>query len=420
MTGPVADGLNYLTSQSGASLLALLWFTAIFEIPRYTISAIAAILNMVFNREKPTGPIGTVSVVIAGHNEENSIERVVRAIREQTRAPDEIIVVSDGSGDKMMERMQALLAAGLIHGYHGTDLRAGKAAATNLSLRYATGDVVVNIDSDCTFDRHALENIVAPLADPSVGAVSGNISVRNAHVGLLTMMQSIEYLIGLSLEKHAADFREQVVCASGAFAAFRATALDQIQGLDVGGGEDLDVTLRLRKAGWRIRFAHDAVSYTEVPETWRALVNQRLRWDRDALRLRFRKHLRVLSPFSPDFRWSELLPALDYLVFQLAAACMLPFYVIWLVMSYADLSLPILMAATFALFFLDLFAFCMAALAYPKLSSPVQLLYLPGLALFYGTALRIVRLYAYVQELVVNASVFDEYVPAKVRLMRKW
>ena len=44
----------------------------------------------------------------------------------------------------------------------------------------------------------------------------------------------------------------QVVCASGAFSAFRRTALEEVGGFDVGGGEDLDATLRMGKNGWRI------------------------------------------------------------------------------------------------------------------------------------------------------------------------
>ncbi len=41
---------------------------------------------------------------------------------------------------------------------------------------------MVNVDVDCTFDRDAIENIVRPLADTKVGAVCGNIAVRNADV----------------------------------------------------------------------------------------------------------------------------------------------------------------------------------------------------------------------------------------------
>ncbi len=71
---------------------------------------------------------------------------------------------------------------------------------------------------------------------------------------------------------------------SGAFGAFRRTALDSVNGLDVGGGEDLDVTIRMRCAGWRMGFAADAICYTDVPDTMRSFLSLRYRWEGDAMR----------------------------------------------------------------------------------------------------------------------------------------
>ena len=59
------------------------------------------------------------------------------------------------------------------------------------------GDIVVNVDCDCTYDRHALRNILEPFADPRVGAVTGNLLVRNAEAALITACQAIEYTIGM-------------------------------------------------------------------------------------------------------------------------------------------------------------------------------------------------------------------------------
>jgi len=156
MFSAIADGLNYLTSQSGASLLALFWFTVIFEVPRYSMAFIAATF---FGRPKPqAGSEGifdpTVSVIVAGHNEADAIERCVMSLREQSRPPDEIVVISDGSRDAMPERIRDLQARGLIDQAHSTDLRGGKSAGVNLGKRFASGDIVINVDCDCSYDRH--------------------------------------------------------------------------------------------------------------------------------------------------------------------------------------------------------------------------------------------------------------------------
>ena len=72
-------------------------------------------------------------------------------------------------------------------------------------------------------------------------------------------------LLSISLGKRIAAMFDQVVCVSGAFGAFRREALDDVAALDAGGGEDLDITLRLRRRGWGIVFVEDAVCYTDVP-----------------------------------------------------------------------------------------------------------------------------------------------------------
>jgi len=177
-----SDGLTYLTSQSGDSLLHLFWFVALFEIPRYLFAflAVAALSIRTSTKSSPLPPnIGRVTVVIAGHNEQDSIERCVHSVYEQSLAPDEIIVISDGSTDRMPEKLRELQELGLIREGHCTQLRAGKSAGFNLALGRATGDIIVNVDCDCTFDRHAIKEIVAVFADPRVGGVAGNIVPRN-------------------------------------------------------------------------------------------------------------------------------------------------------------------------------------------------------------------------------------------------
>jgi cellulose synthase/poly-beta-1,6-N-acetylglucosamine synthase-like glycosyltransferase len=72
---------------------------------------------------------------------------------------------------------------------------------------------------------------------------------------------------------------------SGAFGIFRKQVL-----LDVGGyrstiGEDIDITLRIhrhisKQKNKKIIFLPEAVSYTELPETWKDLIKQRVRWQK--------------------------------------------------------------------------------------------------------------------------------------------
>jgi cellulose synthase/poly-beta-1,6-N-acetylglucosamine synthase-like glycosyltransferase len=399
----VSDGITYLTSQSGDSLLHLFWFVAIFEIPRYTFAffAVAALsFRGARKGSEPAPDVGRVTVVIAGHNEQDSIERCVYSVYEQSRPPDEIIVISDGSTDRMPAKLRELQERGLIKEGHCTQLRAGKSAGFNLALTRSTGDIIVNVDCDCTFDRHAIKNIIAPFADPQVAGIAGNIVPRNATRSLITAFQAIEYLISISQGKQAADMTDLMTCVSGAFGAFRSQALRRVGGLDAGGGEDLDVTLRLREAGWKTLFAADAMCYTDVPETLVALTRQRFRWERDAVRLRYRKHSSLLNPFSRRFRMIELVHEIDFIVFSVLSAVVFPFYILWLFATYGDLAVMILVGAQVGMLVLDSLSFVLAALTSPKVRTWRLLPYVPGYSLFNGLIMRFIRLAAYVPQKV--------------------
>ena len=343
----------------------------------------------------------------------------MRNLAEQSLRPDEVVVVSDGSTDQMPQKLAALVREGLVDRVHCTDLRAGKAAAINLAERLATGDFLINIDCDCSFDRQAVKRIMQPFADPRVGVVAGNLLVRNPWQSLLCTFQAIEYLISISLGKAALGMIGQVSCASGAFSAFRRTALDEVGGLDAGGGEDLDVTLRLRKAGWGVEFAADAIATTSVPVTVSAFIRQRLRWERDAVRLRYRKHGMLLNPFSRAFRPTELFHEIEFLVFNVIGSAMLPVYFVWLLVSFGDLGLIVLVGAQVGILLIDTVVFLLAAFATPQARSARLIPYIVGYSLFNGFAMRFIRLAAYTQEWVYRSSYRDSYVPAKVHNVRR-
>ncbi|WP_319529888.1 glycosyltransferase [uncultured Cohaesibacter sp.] len=421
MSGPLADGIDFLSSQSLAGLLALYWFVLLFEVPRYAFSFLVAafVVRDRQDLEGWSGWQGRLSVIIAGHNEEGSIERCARSLWEQSLPPDEIVVISDGSTDNMARTLRRLQLEGIVQKVHCTQLRAGKSAATNLAERLADGDVMVNVDCDCSFDRHALRNIVAPLIDEDVAAVSGNILIRSQEKSLWTAFQAIEYLISISLGKRVQEMLGQVTCASGAFAAFRTSALRGVGGLDAGGGEDLDVTLRLRRKGWKIAFGADAICYTDPPQTATALIKQRFRWERDAVRLRYRKHVNLMNPFSRHFQPVELLHELEFLIFNVFAALALPFYLVWLFATYGDLALPVLIGAQCGLLMLDLLIFLIAGFATPQAHSLALIPFVLGYSLFYGNFLRVIRLLAYGQEWVFRSSYRDSYVPDKVHDVRE-
>ncbi|MGH7742164.1 MAG: glycosyltransferase, partial [Candidatus Eiseniibacteriota bacterium] len=222
-------------------------------------------------------PARNVSVLIAAYNEHNVITRTVHAVLASEPAPLEVIVVDDGSTDGTEETLRAAI---------GSDPRvrivrqanAGKAAALNQALALAAGEIVVCLDADTLFEHDTIAKLTRHFADARVAAVAGNVKVGN-RVNLLTYWQAIEYIASQNLDRRAFAFLNAVPVVPGACGAWRRDAVREVGGLRSDTmAEDMDLTWRLRRAGWRIANEPDAHAFTEAPETLDALLRQRFRW----------------------------------------------------------------------------------------------------------------------------------------------
>src|SRR5262249_61533241 len=114
-----------------------------------------------------------------------------------------------------------------------------------------------------------------------------------------------------------------------------------------------DLTLKLRRAGWRIRFASDALGLTDVPETVTALIAQRLRWDRGLITIWGRKYRDTFNPWQSTFRLIDALALADVMVFQVVLALAFPVYLVWLWYYFGEFALTVMGAMLGAYFIID-------------------------------------------------------------------
>jgi cellulose synthase/poly-beta-1,6-N-acetylglucosamine synthase-like glycosyltransferase len=428
----IEAAVAFILAQTASSLLQVFWFTLLFDLPHYFFSflALAVTTNPKMadvpsagggRPEKPPIPASwRVSVIVVGHNEADSVERCARSLREQSFNNFEMIIVSDGSSDGMGAIASRLVSEGIVQRALATNLRGGKSAGLNLAISECRGDIIINVDCDCSYDRFAIENILRLFLDPAIGAACGDIVVRNPEASLVAQFQAIEYLLAISLGKRIGYALEQVVCISGAFGAFRREALQAVGEFHVGGGEDLDLTLRLRAAGWRVGFAHDAICYTSVPVRLWNLVRQRLRWERDSVRLRYRKYASLLDPRSFRFHPAEALHQWEFLVFSVLASIVFPIYIVWLYGQYGGFTAVILLSVQIGLLALDAATLALAAIITGRPVFWSNLPYILGFSIFTSYFMRFVRLWAYAEEWFLYGSSRDNFVPEKVRKIRKW
>lgn len=178
--------------------------------------------------------------------------------------------------------------------------RGGRVSSLNAGLSLATGEIVMALDGDTSFDNNMVSAIVRNFEDPSVPAVAGSLRVRNVWSSWVTAMQALEYLLSIHMSKIGLAEWNLVNNVSGAFGAFRRSFLVKIGGWNTHTAEDLDLTLRIKsyfkRHNLKIPFEPEAIGHTDAPATLSQFLMQRLRWDGDLFFLYVRKHNHNINP----------------------------------------------------------------------------------------------------------------------------
>jgi cellulose synthase/poly-beta-1,6-N-acetylglucosamine synthase-like glycosyltransferase len=377
------------------------------EIPRYYLPPLVlALLRLLRHRRLERRPtvacrrLPSATLVVAGRNEEEAIARCLRSVLDQDHPDFEVIVVDDASDDRTWEIARRFAAEGRMRVLRNDALRGrtGKPSAVNLALSFARGDVLVSVDADTTLARDALRKIVEPFVDPRVGCVAGNVMVRKDERGLVTRLQELEYAVSIDLHKRWTDLQGCTLQASGAFNAVRTGAARALGGWDQLVAEDTDISLRLRRAGWRLVFAPDALSLTSVPTSLGVLRRQRYRWDRSGFQTYFGKHRQLMRPSIGGWAlatelWAEWL-------FSAAATALFPLYCAWLLWT-SPVVLAFVALVSFALYAaLSLTTLGAAAIVTPHLQAPQRLIVAALATPIYKEVLRWVRIRAFYEQLL--------------------
>jgi cellulose synthase/poly-beta-1,6-N-acetylglucosamine synthase-like glycosyltransferase/peptidoglycan/xylan/chitin deacetylase (PgdA/CDA1 family) len=273
------DGLAFAASRAVGAFL--FWgFSIAIVLGLLRISLMIGLAAGRRERAPPSAdgaPPPRVDVMVAAYNEAAVIARTLQSILASRGADLRVIVVDDGSSDGTADIVARDFAADprvtLLRKANG-----GKASALNMALAAATAPIVVGVDADTQLSRTAVARLAAWFANPAVGAVAGNVKVGNIG-GLVTRWQSIEYITSQNIDRRALARLNAITVVPGAIGGWRTDSLRAVGGYSSDTlAEDMDLTWRIRRAGWRIANEPLALAYTEAPETLNALLRQRFRW----------------------------------------------------------------------------------------------------------------------------------------------
>lgn len=254
--------------------------------------------------EAPYSP--PLSVLIAAYNEAKVIQATLRSVID-TDYPGviEVVVIDDGSTDETSLEVQKAAFVDsrirLIQQPNG-----GKSSALQRGLANSKHDILVFLDADTHFDRSTLTQLIQPMIDPRVGAISGHAKVGNLRT-LIARCQSLEYICGFNLDRRAYAEWNCITVAPGAVSALRRRAIEDVGGFSTDTlAEDTDLTLALHRKGYRVDYTPYAVAWTEAPETYSALAKQRFRWAFGTLQCLWKHRDLVFNPQYKALGWFSL------------------------------------------------------------------------------------------------------------------
>jgi cellulose synthase/poly-beta-1,6-N-acetylglucosamine synthase-like glycosyltransferase len=295
------DAYHITSGVAAASQLirssSLLFWGLVYSIVRYTVPDLALWVVYVLrpkSYEPPplrrfAGADPLVSVVIAGRNPGGAIVSCIRSVLDCNYKNVEIIFADDKSTDDSVALARTFERTGRVRVF-ANDNWSGKAVNLNLALNFARGEFVYILDSDTVMYPDTIRTALAYFENPRVGAVAMSIFVHNKTASLITRFQRIEYLLTYTLTQLWRGYFGIIAIVCGMGGMYRMSAVRGLGGFDTGLGDDTDLTIRLRKARWKIVMSLRSQIATDVPETLRALIKQRVRWTRNMVKVRLRKH----------------------------------------------------------------------------------------------------------------------------------
>ena len=215
-----------------------------------------------------------VTVLIPAHNEAGIIAKTLRSIQAQTRSPDRVLVVDDGSSDDTGS-IAASLGAQVIRPSANTGFKAG---ALNVGLPHVETEWLVTLDADTILAPDALERMVDVAYKEDAGAACGMVLPQQIR-SFWERARFVEYLLAFGVLKPVQDWYHHPMVASGCFCLYRTEKVRDLGGFPTDTiGEDLDLTWRLFMAGESVKYVSSAVCYTLEPPNLALMRRQLIRW----------------------------------------------------------------------------------------------------------------------------------------------
>jgi len=368
-----------------------------------------------------------ISIIVPAYNEEVTVTDTVKSLLALDYKVYEIIVVDDGSVDDtskvMIEQFQMepvrmpirrqircqqeeFVYEAKIQNVHVSLIRkknGGKSDALNMGINASRYPYFICIDADSVLQHDSLKKIALPLLEnENVVAVGGSVrpsngaTIENGHVisyrlpkNLLASMQTLEYDRSFLASRILLDKFNGALIISGAFGLFQKQLVIEAGGYDPSTmGEDMELVVKLHEyctandIPYLIKYATDAICWSQAPESMRDLMKQRKRWHIGLFQsLWMHRHLAANPKYGPV----SFVSYTYFLFYELLSPYIEVFGVFSVILAY----LLDMLNVRFAMFFLGIYAVFGAVMSLTSFFARTQTL---DLKLSFGDVLKAIGL----------------------------
>ena len=220
-------------------------------------------------REQTSNSAPLVSIIIPNWNGRHFLEECINSIERQTFSSFELIFVDNGSTDGSAEWVEARYGDWVRIVRNRENL--GFAEGNNVGIRLARGKYIVLLNNDTAVEPEWLEELIKPVeADSSVGMCASKVRSYNQPevleaTGELLFRDGLNRARGhLEVDRGQYDLDLEIFFPPGCGALYRRVMLDEVGLFDedfFAYGDDTDLGIRGRLAGWRCVYVPRAVVY---------------------------------------------------------------------------------------------------------------------------------------------------------------
>ncbi len=277
-----------------------------------------------------------VSLYIPAYNVEVHIERCIRAALAQTHPFDEILVIDDGSTDRTREIVNEIAASESTVRLVAHERNSGLGVGRNTGINSARNELVASLDADTCPEPVWLATLLSNFEDDDKLASAGGMLVESAIFGVADRFRR-----AYMFQHWGNALRRNPPYMFGSNTVVRRSVIQELGGFDPSmrtNGEDVDMSNRLREAGYDLLYDPQAVVHHHRTDTVKSIFDTQWRWFAFATRMnvlppRVHRTLSHVSYFFVHSAWRAVRHArcwIDLPVMALNAA--LPFY-----MSYRQI-----------------------------------------------------------------------------------